>query len=263
MSIPFQFKKFANYGSSHPAAARLLLQMGDLLGVSGVDETMRTKIKEYLFRCSDEMARAQHKRDAFLEKCKAFRGDVRVGRGIVMQQHAVQLREPEELSDDYQLFLIHLVIALRMALKAAGLILLGRPAGWQGIKQTVEARFPDGHPLRELLRRHTSWSDALFEARGEIEHDPFVFEGFKVQPSLTGVLQVVDPRMPDGSSAMDAIPRYYDDGFVFAEELVARAIESTFSHGLFLREIPEGQRDPAKPVRFVVTMPPGFFPTQP
>ena len=38
MSIPFQLKKVANYGSLHPAAARLFLQMGDLLGVSDLVE---------------------------------------------------------------------------------------------------------------------------------------------------------------------------------------------------------------------------------
>lgn len=255
--IHFQLKKFADYGSAHPAAARLFLQMDDLLGVTSFDAGTKDQIKQHLFRCADETVKAQRKKDAFLEKCRRFAEDMRAGRGIVAQTHVIELKEPEGLSDDFQLFLIHLTIALRMAIKAAAVVLIGRPGGWGVVKQTVEQRFPADHPIRELLAQHGSWTDSLFAARGEIEHDPFLFEGYKAEPSPTGLLQLADPKMPDGSSAVDAVARYYADGFIFSEELVARALESTFSHGFTLGEIPEERRDPAKPIRFVVQLPPG------
>jgi hypothetical protein len=258
--IPFQLKKFADYGASHPAVARLSLQAFDLLNASPMDEATKDQVRQHLFRASDEMVKAQRKKDAFLEKCQRVADDMKAGRGIVVRGQALELREPEDMSDDFQLFLIHLTIALRMVLKAAGLILIGKTAGWPTIKKTIEECFPEGHPLRELLKQHETWTDVLFAARGEIEHDPFLFTGFKVEPSSAGVLQVADPKMPDGSSAVDAVRRYYDDGLVFAEELVVRAIESTYPPAFVLQEIPPEQRDATKPIRFKVAIRPGVLP---
>lgn len=259
VAIPFQLKKFRDYGSSHPAAARLSLQMFDLLNGTPLAEDAKDQIRQHLFRCTDEMVQAQRKRDAFLEKCRRFADDVKAGRGVVAREHVLEIREPEDMTDDFQLFLIHLTIALRMAVKTAGIVLTGKPTGWPTLRQAIEQRFPNDHPLRELLQ-HAGWTDVLFAARGEIEHDPFMFEGFKVEPTSAGILQVSDPKMPDGSSAVEAVARYYDDGLVLMEELIVRTLESLYPAAFYLREIEENQRDPAKPVRFVMALRPGALP---
>jgi hypothetical protein len=253
--IPFQLKKFADYGSSHPAAARLFLQMTDLLNVADINEPTKDQVRQHLFRCGDEMVKAQRKRDAFLAKCRQFSEDVRTGRGIVAQQHALEIHEPEGLADDFRQFLSHLAAALRMAVKATALILLGRSEGWKPVRQAIERQFPIGHPLREVLQRHMGWTKSFFDTRGEVEHDPYLFEGFKVEPSASGMLRVVDPKMPDGSSAVTTMGRYYEDGFAFIEEFVVRAIEIKFSKVVTLQEIPEHQRNPGKPVRYIARLP--------
>ena len=261
MKFPFQLKKFANYGSSHPAPARLFLQMADLLQITDVPEGDREQIRQHLFRASDEMVKAEEKKNAFIANCQRFHESVREGRGIRAQQHALELDEPEGLADDYQLFLIRLVIGLRMAIKAAKIILdLTEKRKWEDFTKEVERRFGAEHPLTRVIRKHGAWTKDLFEVRGDVEHDPYIFQGFKVLIGEAGIPQLVDPKLPDGRPAPAALAGYYDDGFVFAEELVVEAIKTRLPGFAVVREIPEEQRDPGKPIRYVLDLATGTLP---
>lgn len=262
MKFPFQLKKFANYGSSHPAAARLFLQFADLLNMTDVSEEHHDQVSQHLFRAADEMVKTEERKNAFLEKCQRFHDDVREGRGIRAQQHTLELVEPEGLADDYQLFLIRLVIGLRMAIKAAKIILsLTEKRKWEDFTKEVDRSFGPEHPLTEVIRRHEAWTNDLFGVRGDVEHDPYIFQGFKVLVSEAGVPQLIDPQLPDGQPAPSALARYYEDGFTFAEELVVNAIKTRLPDFVVVREIPEEQRDPGKPIRYVLDLAPGTLPS--
>ncbi len=155
------------------------------------------------------------------------------------------------MADDYQLFLLRLVIALRMAVSAAGLILFGEILKWKALSKRVNEEFPTDHPLVVTFKAHEQWTEDLFEFRGELEHDPYLFRGFTVQQD-GAALKVVEPQLPDGASAVQAFPKYYDDGFAFAEHLIIGAIKTKLPQLVRLREIPEDQRDPSMPMRFAL-----------
>lgn len=260
--MPFQLKHFASYGSSHPVPARIFLQMDDLLQATDLDEGRKERTREYLFRCSDQLVRAEQKKDAFLRSCASFMESVKSGRAFSTQPHAIEIHEPENLGDEYELFFIRLATALRMAVGAAGLILEGEPLKWRQFESKVKQRFPDeGHPVRMALSSHSGWTADLFEARGEIEHDPFLFQGFTIESGASDlVLELQPPRMASGESAIEAVRRLYQNGFAFAEDLVVCAIETRLPSFVMLIEVPETQRDKAKPVRFRLGLREGVLP---
>lgn len=256
VKMPFQLKKLdMGVGGSHPAVARLVLGPADSMQMTNLTPELRDLIGRYLFRCMQEFVKIEKKREAFLAKCAAFHASVKEGKGVIAQSHAIELHEPEGLEDDYELFLLHLVLALRMAASAAGLILYGEPMKWPGLKKRLKAEQPNSAVLR-TMEAHEPWTSDLFDVRGEIEHDPYLFRGFTVQQDgLT--YKVVDPQLTDGTSAVQAFPKFYADGFACAEDLVIGAITTRLPDFVRLREIPEDQLDPSMPKRFALEIRPG------
>lgn len=251
VKMPFQVKKLdTGVGSSHPAVARLVLGPAELMQTTDLTPDRRDLIGRYLFRCMQEFVKTEKKLEAFLAKCAAFHASVKEGKGITAQPHALELQEPEGLEGDYELFLLHLVMAMRMAVSAAGLILYGEPMKWHGLKKRLKAEQPDSAVFR-TMEAHEPWTSDLFDVRGEIEHDPYLFRGFTVhQDGLT--YKVVDPQLPDGTSAAQTFPKFYADGFACAEDLVIGAITTRLPDFVRLREISEDQRDPSMPKRFAL-----------
>lgn len=251
--LPLQVKKLdVGAGTSHPVVARLVLGPMELLQTTDARPELRELIGEYLMRCMQQFLKAEKKRDGFLEKCTVFHASVKEGKGITTQPHALELHEPEGLEDDYELFLLHLVMALRMAVSAAALILFGEPLKWPGLKKRLKAEISDSSVLR-TMEAHEPWTSDLFEVRGEIEHNPYLFRGFTVQQDGVA-FKVVDPQLPDGTSAVEAFRKFYSDGFACAEGLVVEAITTRFPRFVRLREIPEDQRDSSMPKRFALEL---------
>lgn len=56
----------------------------------------------------------------------------------------------------------------------------------------------------------------------------------------------------NGQTVETVMEKYLQDGFVFAEELFARAVESRLPAGTQPAEIPEPHRDPRAAIRFKV-----------
>jgi hypothetical protein len=229
------------------------MQMFDLVDALGLVKVVRDAVLEHTFVGSQWLLRADQNKGEFVRLSQKFIRKAAEGSGVRFQGTTMPtVLEPLNLGDHYQLFLISLTIGLRLFFKAAGIVLTGRPTGWHDLKAAIEKAFPQGHPLRALIDRHAGWSKALYDDRGDIEHDPYMFTGFRVGPDGEGKPILFRPVGEDGRALEDIVQDYLKDGFIFAEELVAYAIESKLPAGRQLVEIPEAQRDPGAPIRFRV-----------
>lgn len=251
--VPFQIKQVADVGTANPVVARLQLQMFDLVDTLGLPKAPRDGILEHTFIGSQWLIRAEKNMNEFTRLSSKFIRKAAEGSGVYFQGTTMPtVLEPLNLGDHYQLFLISPTIGLRLFFKAAGMILTGQSTGWHDLRTAIEQGFPHGHPLRALLDRHGEWSKTLFEDRGNIEHDPYMFTGFRVGPDEQRRPLLFRPVDADGRPLEDVMQGYFEDGFIFAEELVVLAIESKLPAGKQLVEIPEPQRDPRAPIRFRV-----------
>lgn len=252
VSRPFQLKKVADVGTANPLVARLDTQMFDLVDALGLPKADRDTILEHTHVGSQWFLRAEQNKNEYALLSGRFMARAVTGTGIRVQGAALAILEPLNLGDYYQLFLIDLTIGLRLFFKAAGLVLTGRPIGWHDLKATVEQSFAHGHPLRVLIDKHGGWSKTLYDDRGDVEHDPYMFTGFQVGTNPQGDHFLLRPRGADGRPLEEIMETYFQDGFAFAEELVAFAIESQLPPGRQVIEIPEPQRNSRAPVRFQV-----------
>jgi hypothetical protein len=250
---PFQLKKFSDVGTGNSLiVARLNMQMFNLVDALGLAKSDRDPIVEHAFVGSQWFLRAEQNKREYKHRAGRFIARVAAGSGVRVQGPTLEVLEPLNLGDYYQLFLIELTIGLRLFFKAAGMILTGHPTGWQDLKRAIEQGFPLGHPLRVLIAKHGQWSKVLYEDRGDVEHDPYMFSGFQVGADAQDNFLLFRPVGEDGRPLEDIMETYFQDGFLFAEELVAFAIESRLPAGRQLVEIPEPQRNPQAPIRFEV-----------
>lgn len=252
--VPFQIKQAADVGTTNRVVARLQLQMFALVDALGLPKALRDGILEHTFVGSQWFIRAEKNKNEYVRLSDKFIRKAAEGSGVRFQGTTMPtVLEPLHLGDHYQLFLISLTIGLRLFFKATGMILTGQATGWHDLKTAVEQAFPQGHPLRLLIDRHGGWSKTLFEDRGDIEHDPYMFTGFRVGPDKDRRPILFQPVGVDGRPLEVVMEGYFRDGFVFAEELVVLAIKSRLPAGRQLVEIPEPQRDPRAPIRFRTT----------
>ncbi len=249
---PFQLKQLANVGTTNPIVARLQMQMFHLVDALGFAKPARDALLEHTVVGSRWFLRAEQNRNEYAHLSRRFIARAAEGGGVRVQGAALLLLEPLNLGDHYQLFLINLTIGLRLFFKAAGMILSGNPTGWHDLKTKIEQTFHQGHPLRVLIDKHGQWSKILYDDRGDVEHDPYMFTGFRVGTDQHDNPLLFRPVGEDGRALEDVMEGYLKDGFLFAEELVALAIESKLPSGRQLVEIPEPQRDPRAPIRFQV-----------
>ncbi len=133
------------------------------------------------------------------------------------------------------------------------MVLTGHPTGWHDLKTAIGQGFAQGHPLRVLIDKHGQWSKTLYDDRGDVEHDPYMFSGFRVGTDEQGNHRLLRPMGANDQPPEDIMETYFRDGFTFAEELFVLAIQPQLPAGRLLVDIPEPQRDPQAPVRFKVS----------
>lgn len=244
--------KITTFGGTHPLFGWLTREMLEIIKAADLPGPLEGQVRLHVLRGIEQLARADEKKGAFLEKCQ--RVAVRAARGLFEPGEDGVVVEVDGMSDDYQLFLIRLIVALRLAFKGVGMILTGesRRWGWRSLAEHIKQHFGEDHPLRAVVDGHDSWTAPLFGARNEVEHDAFIFDGFFVLRREDGGLEVDPPRMLGGAPIPEALPRYWRQGLELFEELVARALETRLPAGRILQEIPEASRDPHEPIRFNV-----------
>jgi hypothetical protein len=252
VNYPFQLKQTANVGTTNPVVSRLQMQMFPLVDALGLAKPERDAILEHAFVGSQWFVRAEQNKDEYLRLSGKFIARAAQGHGVLVQGAALVVLEPLNLGDHYQLFLIDLTIGLRLFFKASGMVLVGQPTGWHELKTAIEERFPRDHPLRILIDRHERWSKTLYDDRGDVEHDPYIFPGFRVGTDKHGNPLLFRPMGVDDRPLETTMETYFQDGFTFAEELLVLSIQSRLSAGRLLVEIPELERDSAAPVRFKI-----------
>lgn len=251
VKVPFQIKPVGDVGTANPIVARLQMQVFDLVDALGLAKAERDGILEHTFVGSQWFVRAEKNKNEFVRLSHKFIGKAAEGSGVRFHGTTMPVvLEPLNLGDHYQLFLISLTVGLRLFFKATGIVLTGRATGWHDLKTSIEQGFAQGHPLRVLLDNHERWSKTLFEDRGDIEHDPYMFTGFRVGPDAEGRPILFRPVGADGRPLEDVMEGYLKDGLLFAEELVAHTIKSRLPAGRRWIEIPEPQRNPRAPIRF-------------
>jgi hypothetical protein len=250
---PIQLKKAANVGTGNPVVARLQFQMFDLVDALGLSKDDRDGVLKHTFVGSQWFVRAEENKSEYARLSRKFISNVKEGSGVRAQGAALVVLEPLHLGDYYQLFLIDLTIGLRLFFKATGLILTNLPTGWKGLKTTIEQNFGATHPIRLLWVKHGTWLKTIYADRGDVEHDPYMFTGFQVGIDGKGNHLLYRPVDEDSHQPLEEVMEtYFQDGFVFAEELFVLAIESRLPAGKKLVEIPEAQRDRKAPIRFRV-----------
>lgn len=238
------------FDGSHPVAGRIMWEMPELVDAADVPEPQKGQVRLHVLRGMEQFIKADERREAFLEKSQRI--IARATSDSYQPGSEGMAVEVAGMSDDYQLFLIALSIALRMAVKTAGIVVTGEPKAWPALVKHIEGNFDRTHPLSTLIDRHREWTDDLFDVRGKVEHDAFIFEGFTVLRGANGAIEISPPRMPDGTSMLEGVPRYWQQGFELFEELVARALETKLPANRRLREVREGARDANRPVRFAL-----------
>ncbi len=226
VKYPFQMKQFANVGTTNPIVARLQMQMFDLVDALGLAKAARDAILEHTFVGSQWFVRAEQNKNEFIRLSRRFIGRAGEGSAVRVQGKVLVVLEPLNLGDYYQLFLINLTIGLRLFFKAAGMVLTGHPTGWHDLKTAIEQGFAQSHPLRVLIDKHGQWSKTLYDDRGDVEHDPYMFTGFRVGPDGQGNYLLFRPVGAKDQPLEDIMETYFRDGFTFAEEIVVLTIES-------------------------------------
>lgn len=198
VSRPFQMKQVANVGTTNPIVARLNMQMFDLVDALGLPKQTRDSILEHTFVGSQWFVRAEQNKNEYARLSSIFVARAAGGSGVRVQGAALAVLEPPNLGDYYQLFLIDLTIGLRLFFKAAGIVLTGHSTGWHDLNAAIEQGFPQGHPLRALIDKHGHWSKTLYDDRGDVEHDPYMFSGFQVGTDGQGNHLLLRPVGADG-----------------------------------------------------------------
>lgn len=100
-----------------------------------------------------------------------------------------------------------------------------------------------------LLRVRSGWSSQLFDRRNALEHEGWRLEDVRYREHEDGTVTAIEPVV-DGLPVTQFAQRMLDRLLVFAEELIAYAVQQRLSHSTDLLEIPVQQRDVSVARRF-------------
>ena len=265
--MPFVFKKILDHGTSHPVVARLQLQVRDLLNATAFDEPKRQAIFEASFNASLRLLRCYDfavRLESACEKCEQEHKPTSNPQAASMPYVIGLEHDAETFLYEIKNFLreqtvvINTIFGTKFAEASEFFDARGNGDG-QIAKWAFETFGPEAR-LGVFLQFHKDWIGEVIRMRNAIEHPG----GYSGRMNIRNYETVADGtirrpvwfRNDAAPSAMiEDMEGLCEHLLVFAEELIVLAVQMNLAAPMLeVLQIPEGQRDPTCPKRFVVSL---------
>lgn len=263
--MPFAFSKILNHGTSHPAVARLQVQVGELLKNTSFDESAREAIFESSFDASLRLIRCGEIQNRIMAECDKAEREHRP----TENPQAVTIPHIVGLEHDAETFLYEAKNFLRdltVIINAAFGTVFDQASQFGKIKNAedgkivrwAEQQFGPDDRLTKFFRLHQEWIGEVVQMRNAVEH-PNGYSGvlhirnYELMPDES-IRRPVWHRNDESPSRMvDEMAGLCDQMLVEAEELVALIVQRNLAAPILqLYEIPDEQRKPDCPMRFTI-----------
>lgn len=222
----FQIEHLADFGSSEPWVARIMLGLADIIGATALngDDGVRDALGEVFYALS-----------------AAF-NDLRR-----LRQLTADGASRSEIEAAFSSFYVHLWRAYKDRFQKF-IRTLGFDLGflWKSAKDfnTISAKFLGKHPsldeafLEMLADERRSWQDKFAAIRNDhLEHR-----------------KPLPPEFIANFYTLDEAELLFLNAWEAMEDIAAILLSTLLPRGISLSEIPEGQRDPSRPTRFAFVM---------
>jgi hypothetical protein len=257
----FSIQKLMNYGSATPCVARTCIQTAELLQPFPIPEEKKVKAGEVAYRVMNHLV-------ACLDVTKRFEAEISAGEEVVAKGVTTQaggqvadLPSILDLQKDFESFLYNAKLTLR---DTGGLfeVFHEKPFDhkYHKARQWAEEEFGPESPLARLLAGDAAWIELVLALRNAVEHPrdargPLHVRDFSIARDADGRPGIAAPcwwREDDESAPIkDTVIVFQDNLLTFYEDLLCVMLDQLPNPwGVAVVEIPVGERDPEKPLRF-------------
>lgn len=263
--MPMQFKKVSDVGTENPIVARLSLQWSELAPLYGLSRIANAAVFGILFeKVQPRLIECERIALSLKVEVGQIQDTVdRLGLSIQAGGRAVECPSVMRLKERAEDYLYEAKLALRdYSLIFPKLFGKDTPKGnFAKIAEWAERKFGKADELSRLLREdHDLWIKRLCAMRDAVEHPdgpigPLDINDFRLDFSQPRKILVIEPtwnlRGEVSSSIVGEMLTFNNNLLTFCEELALLCLSRTNPNApIALAQIPENDRDPAKPMRF-------------
>lgn len=259
MRPQFFVTKIAGKGTSNIIVARIFLQNERLLkSVVDIDTTAKEEVVATLFECKKDLLQLEEYKDKYIALEDDWVKQWKKKENIRVEPNAVHFEEIIGIEEIVKNFLIWGVICLRHLPKLLSPLFGVTVDSLQKSKKYFESKLPQGHPFLKMLDEDSEWVKELYGLRAEAEHKTLKVQNIKLQ-WVNNKLQAVAPNIPEHGAVRQYLDVTLHNVFTFCEEFVVNCLIEKMIPMVTVREIPENERDPSCPIRFVETLKPEYL----
>ncbi|NMO23353.1 hypothetical protein HPC49_50575 [Pyxidicoccus fallax] len=251
----FKIQKFMDESPANPIVARLSLGLIDLLPGTKLSDSQKEELSLLCFEVMPLMVAADKTARRVADELDEIGQRVLVS-GPALQRNAVEMPSALNLHD-VGTFLVQGKKVLQSAIKVFGIV-FGQKFGAAHFHKALDwakKTLGEGHPVTRMLDTHSKWLAHFIDLRNREEHPQpgqQLVSNYDMNQGPDGTWALTPPKFFDGTDVKNFLRGSINDLLTFIEELVVVSLRGHLRPGFEIFEIPEGQRDPRRPIRFVL-----------
>ena len=264
--MPFILQKIFDEGTSEPFFARMMMQNLELRDAAFRDEKERREFDELYQPMLDALVECRAAMKHYIGLLEDHGLKIKSGTIVSFQKHALNISESidSELNKNFKDFFIKGTIALNCLNRLCKH--LGYPISFlfqtddkfqAGVKKFLSkntgSKFEDF--IKLLQDDREKWHSQFDEVRNKVEHEGLTLPRIGYRINAAGNVDVAFPTM--NHLPIDrTLNLFWNNLWEFAEDIVILILGFKLPPLMIVAVVPEDQRDPNLPRKYVVSLPP-------
>ena len=257
MSKPkYKVSKILDYGTDNDICKRMYYQFSEILDrATQLNNHEKDKIKEILFDCMKYLIECEKYLNNIEKIHKDFIYKLEKKQDLKITNNSIQFFNPiEEVKNNFESFLIKLIIALRKTFKVAEIIFRVKIDGPKKFEKYLIENKENAPIVFEYFINNKEWGRTLFGLRADVEHKKLYFTNFDLIINDENINYKIPIIIRIEKSILEFAETALNKTFTYCEEIIMLMIDTKMDNLFSIYLIPDNERDKYNGCRFIVKL---------
>jgi hypothetical protein len=252
-----QVTQFSDDGTKNPIVARIGFGLDEIIQTAKLSKAKKEKIKDCCLEIMQILLLAEKESKPLIEEINSIEQDLKIN-GVKTRGNGSIIETPGVMNlEKAQTFLKFAKQALQVLAKVIGIIEdqeFDSPR-FHVIQKHINSKYGNDHDIAKILRGDEKWLKEIIDMRNEDEHPKsgkIFVQGYNIQLLANGKYSIDPPKFYNGRPLLKSLQVYQHNLLTFTEEIICLLLQTFFPPCAGVDEIPEDQRNPLNPKRYIV-----------